>query len=80
MNLKKLDIENNDEFKNYYNFLNSVDHHGHINFSNNYTIFKYKLVSEIKKKNLKLFLIYDDKKIVKPLETENQNRFNIIEK
>ena len=76
MNLKKLDIENNDEFKNYYNFLNSVDHHGHINFSNNYTIFKYKLVSEIKKKNLKLFLIYDDKKIVNYIEIHHQANIN----
>ena len=76
MNLKKLDIENNDEFKNYYNFLNRVDHHGHINFSNKYTIFKYKLVSEIKKKNLKLFLIYDDKKIVNYIEIHHQANIN----
>ncbi|MDG2101800.1 MAG: GNAT family N-acetyltransferase [Dehalococcoidia bacterium] len=76
MNLKKLDIENNDEFKDYYNFLNSVDNHGHINFSNNYKNFTNKLISEIKKNKLKLFLIYDDKKIVNYIEIHHQAHIN----
>ena len=72
MKLKKLNIKNNIEFRKYYNFLNSVDFHGHINISNDYKNFTNNVVDKIKNNKIKIFLIYENEKIINYLEIHHE--------
>jgi ribosomal protein S18 acetylase RimI-like enzyme len=73
MKLKKLNIKSTTEFRKYYDFLNSVGIHGHINLSNDYNFFTNSLINKIKNKKIKIFLIFENEKIINYLEIHHES-------